>query len=212
MVPNTLSRPAILVMHNPTPGINYAALAFGQQADPDILAYQTALTNLQLENIQIAPRNRTLLCDTLMDKSHPVIPAEWKRWIFNSVHNLAHPNIRITVKMVANRYNSSTCILDIGSSKETFTLNRLKPAYSDFDQPITHPTPCCRGRPPKNSSPIASSGVRGTSNSGPRLGSTQQMVERNDWQSIVQAETFISIGSQQSGETGRSPPNQGPGI
>ena len=95
-VTDALSRIAINTIHALAPGINYTAMAAAQQEDKEILAYRTAILGLELEDVQFGPTNTTLLCDVSTGHHRPIILAAWRRRIFDTVHDLAHPSIRAT--------------------------------------------------------------------------------------------------------------------
>ncbi|XP_072115699.1 uncharacterized protein [Mobula birostris] len=85
-------------------GVDYAALAEAQEADDEIPSYRTAVSGLQLQDLPVGPGERTLLCDAATSQPHPVVPAAWHQRVFESIHNLEHPSIRTTVRLVSNRF------------------------------------------------------------------------------------------------------------
>ena len=100
-VADALSRPTISAVQL---GIDYKAMALLQQSDEEIHALRTAITALQLSEVPIDGEETTLLCDTSKDHPRPYVPEPMRREVFNSVHNLAHPGINSTVKLVAERF------------------------------------------------------------------------------------------------------------
>ncbi|XP_072898585.1 nephronectin a isoform X1 [Hemitrygon akajei] len=101
VVADVLSRPNI---HALSQGVDFEALAEAQQADEEIPSYRTAVSGLQLQDLPIGPGERTLLCDVATGQPRPVVPANWRRHVFDSIHNLVHPSIRTTVRMVSSRF------------------------------------------------------------------------------------------------------------
>ena len=85
-------------------GIDYGALAAAQQQDAEIQAYRTATSSLQLEDIPFGTQGTTLLCDMSTGHARPIVPAGWKRRIFDLIHGLSHPSIRTTRKLVATKF------------------------------------------------------------------------------------------------------------
>ena len=77
-------------------GIDYAAMAASQKDDPKVQAYRTAGSGLQLEDVPFGTKGSTLLCDTSTSQPWPIVPARWRRKIFDLIHSLSHPSIRAT--------------------------------------------------------------------------------------------------------------------
>jgi transposase InsO family protein len=100
-VADTLSRPSIGTIHE---GIDFEAMARLQKQDPDILAYHTAITNLKLKDVPIGNTGLTLLCDNSTERLRPIVPAQSRRAVFDTVHNLSHPGANTTVKLVSTRF------------------------------------------------------------------------------------------------------------
>jgi hypothetical protein len=59
---------------------------------------------LQLEYIPLEGSNLTLLCDTSTGKHRPIVPTDWRRPVFDAVHNLSHPSIRTTCKLMTSKF------------------------------------------------------------------------------------------------------------
>ena len=85
-------------------GIDYQKLAVDQSQDPDVQAYRTRESNLQLADVPWADGTFTVLCDISMGKPRPVVPDSWKRRVFDLVHALSHPGARITKRMVSAKF------------------------------------------------------------------------------------------------------------
>ena len=69
-VADALSR-IILEVH---PGINYNQLAQEQRLDPEIADYETSITNLQWEKVQL--NDTTVLCDISTGRPRPLVPTK----------------------------------------------------------------------------------------------------------------------------------------
>jgi len=103
-VADALSRSAIGAVHALLPGIDYSALAAAQLQDDEMSAYRTAISGLRLEDVPFGPRDNTLLCDVSTGHPRPIVPKTWRRHVFDTVHNLAHPSVRATQTLVASKF------------------------------------------------------------------------------------------------------------
>ena len=100
-VADALSKATINALHE---GIDYAAMAASQRVDPGIQAYRTTITGLKLEDVSFGPNGATLLCDTSDGQPRPVVPAGWRRKVFDLVHGLSHPSVRATRQLMASKF------------------------------------------------------------------------------------------------------------
>ena len=100
-VADSLSR---ATMHSVQLGIDYSAMATDQAKDPEVQSYKTIRSNLALQDIPIGSHGVTLLCDTSTGQTRPVVPATWRRQVFDLVHGLSHPSIRATRKLIASKF------------------------------------------------------------------------------------------------------------
>ena len=100
-VADSLSRPTI---HSVQLGIDYSAMATDQANDPEVQSYRTARSNLVLQDIPFGTNGVSLLCDTSTGNTRPVVPAPWRRQVFDLIHGLSHPSIRTTRKIIASKF------------------------------------------------------------------------------------------------------------
>ena len=103
-VADTLSRPTVNAIDMYGIGIDYTAMATAQREDEEIDAYRTAITGLVLEQIQIGPNGESVLCDISGPRPRPVVPLSMRKAVFDTIHNLAHPSIRSTVKLITSKF------------------------------------------------------------------------------------------------------------
>ena len=75
-----------------------------QQNDEEIQAYQMAITDLKFDDIQIGNGQRFLLCDVSTAFPRPVVPRTLRRQVFEVLHNLSHPSLRATKRLIAERF------------------------------------------------------------------------------------------------------------
>ncbi|KAK3875588.1 hypothetical protein Pcinc_019547 [Petrolisthes cinctipes] len=95
--------------------IDYKALAEAQKEDEEMAAYRTAISGLVLEDVRFGPGESTLLCDVSTHHPRPIIPATWRRRIFDTVHSLTHLSIRMTKTMIAAKFVWHGLRRDVGN-------------------------------------------------------------------------------------------------
>ncbi|KAK3703111.1 hypothetical protein RRG08_002969 [Elysia crispata] len=81
-------------------GIYYIAMARAQAASIDVQAYKTAFTCLEIINTRLNERGPELVCDVSTGRPRPIVPPDFRRTVFDVFHNLSHPGVKATVKMV----------------------------------------------------------------------------------------------------------------
>ena len=102
-VADALSRASVSSIQAELGNLDYIAMAADQQ-HPDIQAYRTAISNLQLEDIPIGNSQTKLLCDVSTGTPRPIVPPSWRSTVFHAIHNLSHLSIRTTRKLVASKF------------------------------------------------------------------------------------------------------------
>lgn len=85
-------------------GVDYTAMAADQLTDPGILEFRTAESGLRLEDVTFHDSGATLLCDVSTGRPRPMVPASWRRRVFDAVHSLSHPGVRASVKLVGAKF------------------------------------------------------------------------------------------------------------
>ncbi len=94
---------ALLSGHPPV--VDFTAMARDQAADPQIRALQSSPSStLVVEAIPLANSSDPLLCDTSTGSQRPLVPLQWRRTVFQSLHGLSHPGIRATQRLVTTRF------------------------------------------------------------------------------------------------------------
>lgn len=100
-VADALSRASISTLHE---GVDFQAMAQDQQANTEIQAFRTAITSLKFQDIPVGNTGLTLLCDVSTGKQRPVVPQSWRRRVFDTVHNLSHPSVRTTCRLLTSKF------------------------------------------------------------------------------------------------------------
>ena len=72
-------------------GVDFHAMALAQDSDADIIHLRNdPAMALRLENVRLNSTT-SLLCDTSKGVQRPVVPALFRRRVFDAVHGLSHP-------------------------------------------------------------------------------------------------------------------------
>ena len=73
-----------------------------QEEDDYIKDARTAITNLKLKDLLID--GCRILCDTSLGHPRPLVPANLRNEIFNTLHGLSHPGFQATRKLISKHY------------------------------------------------------------------------------------------------------------
>ncbi len=102
LVADAMSRSTIADVHL---GIDYKTMAVDQLNDPESQASRNGNSTLQVEDIVFSTEgNITLLCDMSTGQARPIVPPSWRRCVFETIHNLSHPSIRTTRKLISQKF------------------------------------------------------------------------------------------------------------
>ena len=87
------------------PIVDTTAMAQAQVTDTQIRALQSSPSSpLAVEAIPLPNTDVPLLCDTSTGTQRPLVPLQWRRTVFDSLHGLSHPGIRATQRLITARY------------------------------------------------------------------------------------------------------------
>lgn len=95
VVADCLSRPALSVEVDVW---DLPALASAQSTDPEIQAARPRLKAF------IISGEHPLLCDTSSDHPRPFVPSALRRVVFNNLHQISHPGVNGSLRLVKARY------------------------------------------------------------------------------------------------------------
>lgn len=84
--------------------MDYTVLTASQQDDEEIKAYVERESNLCLKRIEVPRTEVAVYCDTATSPPRPFLTGPFRQTAFDAIHNLAHPGIKSTTKLVAQRY------------------------------------------------------------------------------------------------------------
>ena len=84
--------------------MDYEKLAESQKDDDEIKEWLRRETGLRLEKVKIPGAGVDIYCDMTTDVPRPFLTTPFRKVAFNTLHGLAHPGVRATVKLVTQRY------------------------------------------------------------------------------------------------------------
>ena len=79
-------------------------MARAQSASLDVQAYKTAVTSLEIIHTKVSDQGPELLCDISTGSPRPIVPHDFRRSVFNTVHSLAHSGVKATVKLISEKF------------------------------------------------------------------------------------------------------------
>ncbi|KAA3681675.1 uncharacterized protein DEA37_0015199 [Paragonimus westermani] len=83
--------------------VELAAIATAQDNDPEIEQLRRS-SSLKLESVPMNSSRGMIICDTSQGIPHSVIPLVFRSRSFDTLHNISHPGIHSTVKMITQRF------------------------------------------------------------------------------------------------------------
>ncbi|KAI5718458.1 hypothetical protein M8J77_021475 [Diaphorina citri] len=84
--------------------IPYDEIADAQRQDPELQAlFQSSDCSLQLKSITL-PSGKELICDSSTCSLRPFIPVGLRKQVFDTIHNLSHPGISASSKLVREKF------------------------------------------------------------------------------------------------------------
>ena len=153
-------QPATPTLDNSVHTIDYKLMAALQASDPETAQYQSSTTNLQWETATV--EGSPLMCDVSTGRPRPLVPRDMRLAVVAAVHNLAHPSINSTVKLVTDRFIwhrikrdvrcwTRTCL----QCQQNKIIRHVKPPLGQFTEPtrrfshvhvdVTGPLPAAQG-------------------------------------------------------------------
>ena len=101
---DALSRIGVNQCSSEHPVVPYAKLAAAQHVDPELSRLRETSTTLAFEDIQVPDSDFSVTCDMSTGQPRPFIPTHLRRAVFDSLHNLSHPGIRATQRLLVSRF------------------------------------------------------------------------------------------------------------
>ena len=167
IVADALSRNSVLAISPPSNSpslpvhVNFDAIADAQVNDSQLSALRSDPKFL-FQPITLPSASQPVLCDTSTGTPRPFVPVAFRRQVFESLHNLSHPGIRGTQRLITTRFlwpSMTTdvrnwaracpqCQLNKVQRHTTSPLSRFLPPDSRFDHvhiDLVGPLPPCQG-------------------------------------------------------------------
>ena len=101
MVADALSRAGII---NALKQIDLSAFANAQQTDPNIAALLNENNALVIQQVDLPETGLSLLVDVSTDNVSPLVPAEFTKSVFTNFHNLSHPGVQASVRIISSKF------------------------------------------------------------------------------------------------------------
>ncbi|UYV83881.1 hypothetical protein LAZ67_X000498 [Cordylochernes scorpioides] len=166
IVADTLSRIEIETFNHTKVNLDLNAFPEIQEKDKELktlIDNSNSSQTIKLIKQQVPFCNKLIYCDISTGNPRPFVPENFRRQIFNSLHNLSHPGIRATRKLITQKYfwpkmnqtinHWSKSCLDCQKSKihrHTITKHgifplpstRLEHVHLDLIGPLPHSENC----------------------------------------------------------------------
>lgn len=84
--------------------LDYQLLARAQETDTELQELLQNGSTLKLEKVRLPDSNHLVFCDVSTSISRPFVTLEHRRQTFNMLHNLSHPGVKATVRLVTERF------------------------------------------------------------------------------------------------------------
>ena len=107
--------------------LDYDKLADAQATDPEIQKIANAKNALNIKPINMPMTTKPVLCDISTGNPRPWVPQEFRREVFRALHELSHPGINATRKLIASRFIWPNINSDVRQwAKECMPCQRAK--------------------------------------------------------------------------------------
>ncbi|BHF76059.1 hypothetical protein SprV_0501915700 [Sparganum proliferum] len=87
-----------------TDAIDFTLMAEAQRSNGELSQYRHEDSSLRLQDVPLSTGTGTITCDLSTGHERPFVPATLRRRVFDALHNLSHPEVRATVKLITDRF------------------------------------------------------------------------------------------------------------
>ncbi|GBM57545.1 hypothetical protein AVEN_97657-1 [Araneus ventricosus] len=100
----------------PSPN-DYKEFAKVQLSDEEFQLLKSCANSVKFQFLKVPGMNTELFCDVSTGRCRPFVPKEFRRRIVETLHNISHPGVKATVKLVGDRflwpgYIETSCRMD----------------------------------------------------------------------------------------------------
>ncbi|CAK1592460.1 unnamed protein product [Parnassius mnemosyne] len=99
IVADTMSRIEAISLED-----DFTDLALSQRDDEELQKLISDGTSLKLEKVLLPGTDITIFCDTSTGQPRPFLTAPFRRKYFDKLHNLSHPGLRATSRLLTKRF------------------------------------------------------------------------------------------------------------
>nr|VZH95871.1 unnamed protein product [Spirometra erinaceieuropaei] len=128
-----------------TDAIDFTLMAEAQRSDDELSQYRHEDSSLRLQDVPLPTGTGTITCDLSTGHERPFVPATLRRQVFNALHNLSHPGVRATVKLITDRFVWPNINRDVQRwTRSCLSCQRAKTHRHALTPPGTFVTPDAR--------------------------------------------------------------------
>lgn len=84
--------------------IDYQSLALAQDSDEILKSLLMSGSSLKLEKRRVPESTTQVYCDVSTESVRPYVTPAHRRQVFNALHNLSHPGVKATVRLITDRF------------------------------------------------------------------------------------------------------------
>ena len=130
---DALSRMEVDTLHTTSSIIDFKAMVEAQSND---LSQEGRAPSLTLSRISVPTCDATLLCDTSTGTPRPLVPPQFCRQVFDTLHSLSHPGVCVTQRLVTSRYVWPGINKDVGDWTRTCLQCQRAKVHQHTSTPI----------------------------------------------------------------------------
>nr|VZI24985.1 unnamed protein product [Spirometra erinaceieuropaei] len=128
-----------------TEAVEFTLMAEAQRSDDELSQYRHENSSLSLQEVPLPTGTGTITCDLSTGHERPFVPATLRRRVFNALHNLSHPGVRATVKLITDRFVWPNINRDVRRwTRSCLSCQRAKTHRHTITPPGTFATPDAR--------------------------------------------------------------------
>jgi cleavage and polyadenylation specificity factor subunit 1 len=134
IVADALSRAPLDVV---TLALSHDEIAEAQRECQEVHDLRTAITGLQLRDVQFKEDATSILCDVSLGHPRPVVPPTLRRRVFDTLHGLSHPGVRGSQNLIAQRFVWHRMRKDVAEWCRACTACQLAKIHVHAKAPVT---------------------------------------------------------------------------